>query len=155
MPYKFTFDILWQTRKYIPLLRREVLVEFISEEHNQEPTQRQIDLLDSLDTLTDKINSKLAVLAIEDFKTRLENWGMTPQELDQEIDEQNIQKHFKLEQVVIPRIKNCSYDYVFICGSCDWDKEHGIEFLLKNGEPIQCNAQEGLAVSTEWGKYLA
>jgi hypothetical protein len=159
MPYELTFDILWQTHKYIPLLRREVLVEFISEDGDQEPSQRQIALLDSLDTLTEEINSKLANLAREDFKTRLENWGITPQELyeeiEMEIDEQNIQNHFKIEQVVIPPIRNCSFDYVFMCGNCDWDEEHGIEFLLKNGEPVQCNAQGGLASGAEWNDYLA
>ena len=158
MNYELRFDILWQTQKYLPFLGREVLVEFISEEDDQEPTARQIALLDSLDRLTDNIIEKLAIWARKDFLQRLDNWGMTDEELFEvigiKIDEQNIQNHFKINDILVPRIGRCRVDYVFICGSCDWDEEHGIEFLLKNGEPIRCDAQEGLALSAEWDDYL-
>jgi hypothetical protein len=158
MNYELKFDILWQTKKYLPFLKREVLVEFISEEGDQEPTARQIALLDSLDALTEEIIEKLAVWARKDFRQRLSNWGMTAEELFEEIaikiDEQNIYNHFIIDEAVIPRIDGCNANYIFICGSCDWDEEHGIEFLLKNGEPIRCNAQEGLAQNAEWDDYL-
>jgi len=159
MNYELKFDILWQTQKYLSFLKREVLVEFISEEGDQEPTARQISLLDSLDILTEEILEKLNVWARKDFRQRLNNWGMTAEELfeeiDIEIDEQNIHNHFIINEIVVPRIDGCSANYIFICGSCDWDEEHGIEFLLRDGEPIRCNAQEGLAQNAEWDDYLA
>ena len=159
MPYEITFNMFWQTQKYLPFLKREVLAGFISEAGDQAPTERQIALLDSLDALTDEINPLLSAWAKKDFRRRLENWGMTPEELneelDMEIDEQNIQNHFSINQVIIPRIGNCNRDYIFLCGSCDWDEEHGIEFLLENGKPVRSDAQGELSLSGEWNKYLA
>ena len=71
MSYELKFDHLWQTHKFIIFLERKVLVQFISETGNQEPTQRQIALLDSLDSLPKEMNLKLVDLAKKDFKTRL------------------------------------------------------------------------------------
>jgi hypothetical protein len=159
MPYELTFDVLWQTKKLIPFLGTEVVVMFISEEDDHSPpTSRQIALLDSLDKLNDKIIPELVAWARKDFRQRLENWGITPAELTEEngfeISEDKIQNHFQLDQIVIPRIEDCRHDYVFLCGNCDWDVEHGIEFLLKDGIPIGCSAQEGLYTSAEWNDYL-
>jgi len=160
MPYELTFSILWQTKKYIPFLGREVSVTFISEtDDDLPPTKRQIEIVDSLDNLTDMIKSELAIWARKDFKRRLKNWGITSDELAEEngveIDEQSIEKHFRIDQVVIPRIEGCNHNYAFLAGECDWDVEHGIEFLLKNGVLIRCAAQEGLSSSAEWEDYLA
>ena len=160
MPYELTFNVLWQTQKYIPFLGFVVSVYFISEtDEDLPPTKRQIELLDSVDNLTDEIKPELAIWARKDFKKRLENWGITPDELAEEngfeIDEQSIERHFRIDQVVIPRIEGCNHNYIFLAGKCDWDVEHGIEFLLKNGAPIRCAAQEGLWSSAEWEDYLA
>src|SRR5689334_17775139 len=108
MNYELKFDILWQTQKYLPFLKRQVLVEFISEEGDQEPTARQIALLDSLDVLTEEILEKLALWAGKDFRQRLDQWGMMAEELFEEIgmkiDEQNIRNHFLIDEIIIPRI---------------------------------------------------
>jgi len=160
MPYDFTFDIFWQTKKYIEFIGHEVPVYFISETSEKlEPTKRQIELLDSIDNLPDNIQSEMASYARKDYKSRLEAWGLSPDELAEEngfeIDEENIDGHFRINQVVIPRVNECKHTYVFFAGECDWDVEHGIEFLLKDGVPIRCSAQEGLSTSAEWEDYLA
>jgi hypothetical protein len=159
MDYELTFDVLWQTRKYIPFLEREVLVRFISEEGDQQPTSRQIAIADSLHLLAHELPQALTVWARTSFQAQLDQWGLTSEELCAEIgikiNKQSIQNHFEIDEVIIPRINQCKENYIFLCGCCDWDGEHGIEFLLKDGTPIQCTSQDGLAFSEAWDIYLA
>ncbi|MBI5035193.1 MAG: hypothetical protein HZB51_32100 [Chloroflexi bacterium] len=127
---------------------------FISESDVQEPTTRQIAVLDSLDKLTADLMPQLIEWAQRDLQTCLSNWGITLDELGIEIDLNNLQNHFSIAEILIPRLGDCKTDYVFLAGECDWDSDHGIEFLLKNGIPILCEAQEGLAMNESWDDYL-
>ena len=96
----------------------------------------------------------LVDLARRDFQTRLAAWGITADELEVEIDEDHLQNHFVINSILIPRLGDCQINYVFLAGECDWDMEHGIEFLLKDGWPIRCEAQAGLALNAAWSNYL-
>ena len=154
MTYKFSFNILWETNKYVAFLDRQVPARFISEQDDQEPTARQIAVLDSLDELTADQMPQLVEWARRDLQARLTNWGITLDELDVEIDVDNLQNHFSIKEVLIPRISDCQTNYIFLAGECDWEQDHGIEFLLKNSKPILCGAQEGLALSESWDEYL-
>lgn len=154
MTYHFHFDTLWQTTKYIAFLGRQLPARFISEQDDQEPTARQIAVLDSLDKLTADLIPQLIEWARRDLQARLSNWGITLDELEAEIDLDNLQNHFSINEVLVPRIAECQNNYIFLNGECDWDPDHGIEFLLKNGILILCEAQEGLAMSESWEDYL-
>jgi len=160
MDYELKYDVFWRTNKYIPFLGFEIGVKFISEDHeDQPPTPRQMALLDSIDKLTENFKPKIDDWAKKDFKQRLAKWRMPRETLEKSIgitiDEQNIQNHYHIHQVTIPRIEICVHNYIFLSGECDWDMEHGIEFLLKNGDPIRCSAQQGLSLSGKWNQYLA
>jgi hypothetical protein len=154
MTYSLSFNMLWETKKYVAFLGREVPARFISERDNQEPTARQIAILDSVDDLSQEIVPQLVEWAQRDLQTRLSNWGITIDELEIEIEPDNLQNHFSINEILVPRIGDCKINYIFLAGACDWDEEHGIEFLLKDGKPISCGAQEGLALNKSWDAYL-
>ena len=104
--------------------------------------------------LTADMMPHLIEWARRDLQARLLNWGITLDELEVEIDLDNLQNHFSINEVLIPRISDCQTNYIFLAGECDWDQDHGIEFLLKDGKPIRCGAQKGLALSKGWDEYL-
>ncbi len=158
MTFHLTFNGLWQTTKYIAFLGRELPVHFVSEQDDQPPTPRQIAVLDSLDQVTPDIVPQLAQWVQHDLQDRLARWGITLEEMQEElgieIDVDDLQKHFAINEILIPRIGDCRTTFVVLQGACEWDSEHGIEFLLKDGRPILCGPQEGLALSAEWDDYL-
>ena len=159
MKYDLTFNRFWETIKNISVLNREVEVYFISEDYKEmAPTERQIKLLDSLDNLPVTIIEQLNEWARKYYRKCMVDWQIPGYEIMEdfgfEIDEANIQNHYGIGEVVIPRIQSCTDKYVFLTGGCGWDIEHGIEFLLKNGTPIQCTAQEGLCLNKGWDKYI-
>jgi hypothetical protein len=62
-------------------------------------------------------------------------------------------RHVDLREILIPRHGKSRDRYVFLHGNCDWDREHGLELLLKNGRLLRVGRQEGLFCSEEWGLY--
>ena len=159
MKYDLTFNVLWETKKFVSVLNRELDICFISEDFDKlPPTDHQIALLDSLDNLPSSIITQLNDWARKYFQSCMINWRIPDEEIIEEfgfeIDKERIQNHYKIDKVIIPRINSCSDNYVFLAGECDWDIEHGIEFLLKNRTPIQCTAQDGLCFNEAWDEYL-
>src|SRR5262245_17172399 len=100
MAYTLIFNTHWETKKYLAFLGRELIVRFISENNDQEPTPRQIAALDSVDELTEAIMPQLAQWAERDLQTRLTNWKVTLAELEIEIDLQNLQNHFSINEIL-------------------------------------------------------
>ena len=152
MSYKLTFDVLWQTKKFVPFRMRELPVQFISEQDEQPPTVCQVEVLTSIDTLTTALIPVLTTWAKMYYRTVAELFPLA--EYGITIGKTRLEQQYTITEIVVPRLSTCTTNYLFLCGECDWDSEHGIEFLLANGSPIRCNAQEGLALSEEWDDYL-
>jgi hypothetical protein len=160
MTHELTSHVMWQTKLLVKFLGYEITAYCNPEtDRDLPPTRRQMELLDSLENLPDAIKPELAEWARKDYHSRLQHWELSGEELAGEIgfpiDEENIERHFRIREAVVPGVNGCATAYLLLIGRCDWDAEHGIEFLLKDGSPIRCSAAEGLSTSAEWDEYLA
>ena len=59
------------------------------------------------------------------------------------MNRENIQNHFWVSSVWIPRLIGSSDDYIALGCSCNWEEEHGMEMLIKNGESVEWHGQDG------------
>jgi hypothetical protein len=153
MNYQFTFDVLWKTTKYILFLERELEVIIISESNDQEPTVRQVEVIDSIDKISPTVLGLIREQAKAYYKRVAELVDL--EEYDIEINEEDLDNHYSLNGIVIPRMQDCTTNYVFLTGECDWDPEHGIEILLKEGVPIECGEQDCLYLNAAWKSYIS
>ena len=61
--------------------------------------------------------------------------------------------HVKPEKVMIPRHGKSKDLYVFVFAECDWEEEHGLSLLFKNGKLFEVSSQSGLFLNEEWSLY--
>jgi hypothetical protein len=66
----------------------------------------------------------------------------------------DVWKHARLGQLFIPQHGTSADRYVFVCGGCDWEDEHGLELLFKNERLFKVGQQDGLAQNEEWSLYF-
>lgn len=152
MPSQFEFDGFWKTMKHIPFLGHELPLIVISEHDDVEPTARQIAVVDSIDQIPESVLSLIDDQVRIYFKRIADLVDLEGEDI--RIDEGHLAAHYSLDRIVIPRMQNCPIDYVFVTGECDWEAEHGMEILLKDGIPVECGSQDGLFLNAAWGKYI-
>jgi len=118
---------------------------YIVTERDEEPTPRQLESIESIDSLSTELWSNLCDQARSYFERikSATNAGAN-------VDMRKIDDHFKLKDVLIPEIGDCADDYLVLSGECDWEEEHGIQFLLENGNVLHCGPDTGLAVNPCW-----
>ena len=52
------------------------------------------------------------------------------------MNRKNIREHFSYGLILIPRLTGSSDDYTVLGCDCEWDIEHGMEMLIKNGTEV-------------------
>ena len=138
---------LWKTAKTVPLFGAMLKV-YIMQEGESLPTQRQIEVLYSLNDLTDHVLKDIANHALEYFRqvdavVNLAGEGIV-------IDESRIECYFRFESILIPELGECETNYFFVSADCDWEPEHGMEVLVGDGRVFYCGDHSSLPFSSVW-----
>lgn len=50
------------------------------------------------------------------------------------INRSNIREHYGISRITIPIQAGSPDDYIVLDGGCDWEEEHGLQLLIKNGQ---------------------
>ncbi|MHB8914123.1 MAG: DUF6985 domain-containing protein [Minisyncoccota bacterium] len=143
----------WECTKFIPFLGKEMEVVFITAGKGEKPADEQLQLLDRLDSISNEFVTNIDDAAETYKKEVYEN--IDPAEADLSINREDISRHFSLDTVVIPEIGQSKDVLFFLTGECDWEKEHGIEILVKDGQVVSCGMQNALYLNEEWKSYIS
>ncbi len=71
-----------------------------------------------------------------------------------QVSRENIDKHYRIELVTVPPIRNSSDRWLVLGGQCDWDPEHGIQFIVKNSRVIHTGESDGVFQGAGWELFL-
>ncbi|PTQ85897.1 hypothetical protein C8N29_1485 [Agitococcus lubricus] len=134
-------DGSWTVKKYLPFIKQMIEVSIFTDDNpDNKPSSRQLEVFGELEKIA---------LIIDDLNNYARKYLMQIEEL-RDLEEENIyidaskiDHHYKLKTVLIGSLEECSGRYFFIIGDCDWDEEHGIEFLFDGNKILSCGAAEG------------
>jgi len=144
---------MWEAEIQIPSLGRTLPVYIREEEKGEAPSTRQLAIANALDFVLTNASHAMSAIAVKYYESisarvDLENEGIA-------IDPDHISNHYRLSSVIIPAIRDSQSDFVIVGADCDWEEEHGMEFVLENGRAIACGPQSSLAFGAFWDEVLA
>ncbi|MDZ4782991.1 MAG: hypothetical protein SGJ19_22325 [Planctomycetia bacterium] len=146
-------DGLWEREQYVPLLERTIKI-YIMQEGDKSPTGRQLEIVDSINSFPVDFLSAAASHAW-DYYQRLDailkyakNGGVV-------FKRDEVSQHFFFKSALIPQIKNCEANFIFLAAHCDWEEEHGMGFLVENGQIIFCGDETSLPFSAAWEEIIS
>lgn len=131
---RWKFDHEWENRyeleQRVKFLGFDCRVLVCAEEGADGPSWRQRRLLSKIlrDPDPDVIDDAAdAYLNHVDDMVGLAEYGLG------HINRGNIRDHYGISCITIPRQAGSPDDYVVLDGGCDWEEEHGLQLLIKNG----------------------
>ena len=145
----------WETSKNVPFLDREVKVIFITSGEQNQPTEKQLNVLKRIEDFPKDFSNTLDDAANGYRKTVIEGLLEEDSEPIRNIQRENISNHYKINSVVIPELGRSEDILFFLTGECNWEEEHGIEILVKNEKVESCGMQDVLYLNEAWQKYVS
>ncbi len=143
----------WEIQQAVPFLGQAVSVTILPESKEQEPSPSQIAVLHSVESLAATFLDALDDAA-EAYRKEVDDAvDLSEYDLGQ-INRSNIRKHYALDSIVIPRHGSSPHTWFFIAAECDWEEEHGMETLVKDGAIISCGMSNVLYLNEEWDRYI-
>lgn len=151
------FDLggrLWRARAKIPSLAGTECQVYIMQEAETPPTARQLLCLERFAELpTSDVGADIAANALRylgyiESVVDLESEGI-------KIDKSKIATHYSITTVLIPELRDCDSDFVFVSANCEWEREHGMQLLFENGKVIWCGDHSALAFGSQWTQVIA
>jgi hypothetical protein len=146
-------EYFWEIAKDVPFLGRNV-VFYIDPEDKSNPgiSDKQRAVYHSI--LNMPLNTKnVAAPAI--FNNYLEIRDAVDPEPPHIDRPEDVWNHVEIIHILKPIHRNSQHKYFFIDFNCDWEEEHGLELLFKNGQLILVTQAEGIWGNAEWQqKYI-
>jgi hypothetical protein len=148
-------DYFWTGLLYIPFLDTETKISVVCDTSPEqtEPTPRQLALVNALLSLPASLVNEMDDAA-EKWRACVDD-AVDLSEYDLgHINRQNIREHYQVQAIYIPPIGDCQDDYQFITSECDWEEEHGMQLLLKNGKFVSFGEQDGSFLNRNWIPHI-
>ena len=127
----------WTRSVALPFQDGAVELRIQTDGENNPPSSRQIDVANSLHHHLEDLKSKLDLMAAAYCHEIDEDVCLADEEID--IDYDAISKHWSVNCVLIGNLETCNGNYYFLSCDCDWEPEHGMEFLLDGTDVVYCN----------------
>jgi hypothetical protein len=153
----FTFDgDFWQSERHMPFLDRRIEITLIPESEGEKPSDRQIAVVDALQKLRPTLMDSIDEAAYAYFKEFADLIDEDEDDDDDlcDITRENIRSMYEIHGITVPRLGGCQDHYQFFSASCEWEIEHGMEVLLKNGNVVSCGPADCLYLNEEWDDYI-
>jgi hypothetical protein len=62
---------------------------------------------------------------------------------------------YEIMEIVIPQLEATPNQYFFLNAECDWDPEHGLAILVRDGTVVHCGTQEmPYFIGNDWLRYI-
>lgn len=143
---------LWETERQVPSLNARLKV-YIMQEDDFPPTQRQLEILESLDRLPKGFQHDIATHAWNYYRQIDADVDFAQE--GRAIEHESITSHYTIKSILIPEIRNCEANYLFISANCDWEEEHGMQLLVRDGQVISCGDHSTLPFSSQWKNVIS
>jgi len=153
--YDFAWDDdFWFTEKFVPFLGETVEITVVPEDGQQaRPSPRQLAAIDALDDLPANILDRIDSAA-DGHRRRVDEMINLHEEGLGDIQRDNIGEYYDINEVVIPPHGTSRHLYQFLLAECDWEEEHGMEFLVCDGKVVSCTNQDCLYLDEAWAGFL-
>jgi hypothetical protein len=141
---------------HVPLFSASLEVRVNAEQGATSPTASQLGALQQFLELPssqrDALTHELVLVCHEVCAQRRIDGQDLPIRLARRAD---VWSYVGFSTITLPAHGATRDRYVFVAGGCDWDEEHGIELLFKNGRLFKLSAQDGLATNEAWyARYI-
>ena len=137
----------WSQPISIPIQDGVVLLRIVTNGSEDPPTARQIEVASGVGDYLVGLNDYLDDFAEAACRDMDDHVDLAAEGIA--IDYHHIRRHYKVRSVVIGALEGCSDDYFFLTCDCDWDEEHGIQFMLAGREVLHCGDHTGAAMVAE------
>ena len=153
--YDFTWDDdFWVTNKHVPFLGGDIDIVVVPEDLEEaRPSPLQLAAIDALDDIPTSILDKIDDAA-DAHRRRVDEMINLAEEGLGHIRRNNIREYYEINEVAIPPHGASKRVYQFLSADCDWEDEHGMEFLLCDGKVVSCTNQDCLYLDEAWSGYL-
>ena len=146
----------WSGHVVLPYQERAVQIRIDTDSNEEVPTARQSAVADHIPEYLANIKRELDTHAEQncrkvDDAVNLEEEGIP-------INYHRIGDHYTITAAMVGHVDGCEGNYFFLGCECDWDEEHGLEFLLDGSRILYCYHQTGafiMAKSDEIYRRLA
>ena len=127
----------FQLNGTVDFLGHDLGVYLTAEAPGRWPTIRQRWLLLKLESYDQELWSEIGNVAVENLHA-FEDWvgDMTDEYGLPEMSRENINDFFTIDMIWIPKQSDSTDDYVGFCFACEWETEHGMYMLMKNGKIV-------------------
>ncbi|QDT78582.1 hypothetical protein Mal35_20310 [Gimesia maris] len=144
---------LWGARSIVASCGNMECQIYIIQEGELPPTQHQLQVLESFMRLAEAdVATDLADYALKYCEEVEELIDLKEEGI--EIDKKNISNHFNVTTILIPELGDSDSAFVFLSADCEWEEEHGMQFLFENGKIIWCGDHGTLPFSPQWNSII-
>lgn len=143
---------LWKAKSRVVFLGKGVIA-YVMAEDQKEPTTRQIEILTSVERFGSDLSGQFASHAREYW--RRIDWDVHLAEEGVLIDRDNIERHYSIESLIIPEIRQCEENLFLVHADCDWEEEHGMQAVVQDGRIIACGEKNSLPWGGLWKRIIS
>jgi hypothetical protein len=137
----------WSRQIVLPFQERPVQIRIDTDSNEEPPTARQMAVADCIPEYLAGIKRHLDARAEQncrkvDYAVNLEEEGIP-------INYDRIGDHYTIETALVGYVDGCEGNYFFLGCECDWEEEHGLEFLLDGSRILYCYHHTGTFIMTK------
>ena len=128
------------TSVYVPFLKRDLEIEIFPDAESSPPSKHQISVLDEILAFDDSFLIALENAA-EIYRSYM-NYSVSYLPTVDHINRENIREHYSIWGIRIVHGQQPPSRLFTIFSGCDWEDEHGMEWVVKDGEVIFCGSND-------------
>jgi hypothetical protein len=151
---RVTFNgYFWEVANDVPFLGRNVVFYIDSEDKNSpDISDKQRAVFQSILNMPLDTKDVAAPAMFDNYLKVKDAVDPEPPHID---GPEDVWNHVEIVNILIPIHRSSRHEYFFIDFNCDWEEEHGLELLFRNGQLILVNQAEGLWSNAKWQqKYI-
>jgi hypothetical protein len=138
---------------FIKPLNLRLNVSFMQEGDATRPTARQLSALEHFQSLPTTLPTAIQPHALK-YCDRIDDIVCLADE-GIDIDRENIAKHYRFTDLVIPPLADTSASFFFLNADCDWEPEHGMQIVLDGHLILYCDDHTTLAFGAAWTRIMS
>ncbi len=132
----------WTTHVSVSGFRKLLAVSIDTDGANAQPTGKQLLIVEHVGDILARIQPELEAHALA-YCCQVES-VVNFKEEGIVVDKSRIRAHFAYKRVLIASVDECVGHYYFISCDCDWEIEHGMQFLMDHDQILRCGQNEGM-----------
>ena len=152
--FRYKWDrFCWKGALHVSFLDSKVEICIMPVQGDQRPTPSQLELVEAIRKLPKSIRPRMNDAAEAWRECCDEAVDLSEYDLGH-INRRNIQKHYQVTAIDVPRDAEHEDDYLIFVADCEWESEHGMQLILKNREFVLFGEQDGACWADDLPRYV-